>query len=90
MTGNAHLRFELQCLPRVDERALRDRQDVFSGVFATALASWAAGNSVTLGPTAQAGAQFVFDITLYAQISGLNTPVLRLRTLQLALSDIAV
>lgn len=62
----------------------------FSGAFATAAAQWAADNAVTLGGQAQQGARFVFDITLYAQISGLNTPVLRLRNLQLALTDIAV
>jgi hypothetical protein len=62
----------------------------FSGVYATAVAGWAADNQVTLGPAAQAGARLVFDVTLYAQISGLNTPVLRLRSLQLALTDIAV
>ncbi|HET7234001.1 MAG TPA: hypothetical protein VFJ16_28575 [Longimicrobium sp.] len=62
----------------------------FSGLFATAIAQWAADNQVTLGPAAQGGSQFVFDITLYAQISGVNTPVLRLRTLWLALTAIAV
>lgn len=67
-----------------------DQLSDFSGVLATAAATWAAQNGVTLGPDAQAGAQFVFDITLYAEISGLNTPVLRLRTLQLSLRDIAV
>jgi hypothetical protein len=67
-----------------------DQLSAFSGAFAQAAAGWAAANEVTLGPTAQQGAQFVFDITLYAQISGLNTPVLRLRNLQLKLTDIAV
>jgi hypothetical protein len=62
----------------------------FSGLFATAVAQWASDNQVTLGPTAQSGSRFVFDITLYAELSGVNTPVLRLRTLQLALADIAV
>ncbi|HEU4885759.1 MAG TPA: hypothetical protein VFT45_26220 [Longimicrobium sp.] len=67
-----------------------DQLSGFSGAFATAAAGWAADNGVTLGTGAQAGSQFVFDITLYAQISGLNTPVLRLRNLQLALADIKV
>ncbi|WP_420130415.1 hypothetical protein [Longimicrobium sp.] len=67
-----------------------DQLSDFSGAFATAAAQWAESNAVTLGSQAQTGARFVFDITLYAQISGLNTPVLRLRNLQLALTDIAV
>jgi hypothetical protein len=67
-----------------------DQLSDFSGAFATAVAQWAGGNGITLGAGAQAGSQLVFDITLYAQISGLNTPVLRLRNLQLALSAIAV
>lgn len=67
-----------------------DQLSSFSGAFATAAAGWAGENGITLGTGAQAGSQFVFDITLYAQISGLNTPVLRLRNLQLALTDIKV
>ncbi|HYW09548.1 MAG TPA: hypothetical protein VE913_21480, partial [Longimicrobium sp.] len=62
----------------------------FAARFATAAAAWAEGNQIVLGPNARSGAQFVFDITLYAQISGLNTPVLRLRNLWLSLADIAV
>jgi large repetitive protein len=62
----------------------------FSSVFATAAAGWAQGAGVALGPSALAGAQFVFDITLYAELSGLNTPVLRLRNLQLNLTDVAI
>jgi hypothetical protein len=34
------------------------------------------------------GGQFVFDVTLYAELSGVNTPVLRLRNLQLNTTDI--
>ena len=61
----------------------------FSGIYATAVANWAADNAITLGAGSLAGAQFVFDITLFAQLSGLNTPVLRLRNLQLKLTDVA-
>lgn len=64
--------------------------NTFSSQFATAAATWAANNAVAFGTAAQTNAQFVFDITLYAQISGVNTPVLRLRNLQLKLSDITV
>jgi hypothetical protein len=60
----------------------------FSSAFATAIAQWAAANDITLGPAAQPGAQFVFDLTLYAQLSGLNNPLLRLRNLQLKLTDV--
>ena len=59
-----------------------------SGRYAQAVAGWAASNAIALGTDAQSGAQFVFDITLYAELSGLNTPVLRLRTLQLKTADI--
>ena len=63
----------------------------FSSLYAHAIATWSVNNQVTLGAASQlVGAQFVFDITLYAQLSGLNTPVLRLRNLQLKLTDIAV
>jgi hypothetical protein len=62
----------------------------FSGIYATAVANWAADNAIILGAGSLAGAQFVFDITLFAQLSGLNTPVLRLRNLQLKLTDVAV
>ncbi len=61
----------------------------FSSIYATAVANWAADNAITLGAGSLAGAQFVFDITLFAQLSGLNTPVLRLRNLQLKLTDVA-
>jgi large repetitive protein len=60
-----------------------------SGLFAQAVAGWAASNDIKFGSDAQSGAQLVFDITLYAELSGLNTPVLRLRTLQLKTADVA-
>jgi hypothetical protein len=34
------------------------------------------------------GAMLVFDITLYAALAGVNTPVLRLGNLELKLTDI--
>jgi hypothetical protein len=61
----------------------------FSSLYATKVAQWAQNNAIAFGGAAQNGAQFVFDITLYAQLSGLNTPVLRLRNLFLKLTDIA-
>jgi hypothetical protein len=60
-----------------------------SGFYAQAVAGWAASNDIKFGGDAQSGAQLVFDITLYAELSGLNTPVLRLRTLQLKTADVA-
>ena len=61
----------------------------FSGLYAASIVDWAAANAVPFGSAAQGGAQFVFDITLYAELSGLNTPVLRLRNLQLKTADVA-
>ncbi|CAM2069755.1 hypothetical protein SCOR_30550 [Sulfidibacter corallicola] len=56
---------------------------------ALAVANWAQRNGVVFGNTPQpASGQIVFDMTLYAQLSGLNTPVLRLRDLFLNLSDV--
>jgi hypothetical protein len=61
----------------------------FAALYTEAIKTWSGLNGVTFGPNSQpAGAQLVFDITLYAQLSGLNTPVLRLRSLQLKLTDI--
>jgi hypothetical protein len=34
------------------------------------------------------GGQLIFDVTLFAQLSGNNRPLLRLRNLQLALTDV--
>jgi hypothetical protein len=61
----------------------------FASLYSAAIQTWSANNQVTFGTNAApAGGQFIFDITLYAQLSGLNTPVLRLRNLQLDLTDI--
>jgi hypothetical protein len=66
-----------------------DQLNQFAALCAEAIKSWSDANGVTFGQNSQpAGAQLVFDITLYAQLSGLNTPVLRLRSLQLKLTDI--
>ncbi len=66
-----------------------DQLSEFAQAFANAIATWSTTNAVPFGPTSQpAGAQLVFDITLYAELSSLNTPVLRLSNLQLALTDI--
>ena len=61
-----------------------------SVAYATAIATWATDNKVVFGPGATPpGAMLVFDITLYAALAGVNTPVLRLGNLQLKLTDIA-
>lgn len=66
-----------------------DQLNEFAALYTEAIKTWSGTNGVTFGPNSQpAGAQLVFDITLYAQLSGLNTPVLRLRSLQLKLTDI--
>jgi hypothetical protein len=66
-----------------------DQLNEFAALYTEAIKTWSGLNGVTFGPNSQpAGAQLVFDITLYAQLSGLNTPVLRLRSLQLKLTDI--
>lgn len=61
----------------------------FSVVFADAIAGWASDNKVVFGAAAApAGAMLVFDITLYAALSGADTPVLRFSNLQLDLTAI--
>ncbi len=55
----------------------------FSALFADAITKWTSDNAIAFGGAGQAGAQLVFDLTLFAELSGLNTPVLRLRSLQL-------
>jgi len=61
----------------------------FAALYSAAIQTWSVSNQVTFGTSAApGGGQFIFDITLYAQLSGLNTPVLRLRNLQLDLTDI--
>ncbi len=61
----------------------------FATLFAAAIAGWAHDNALIFGPkTTLKPAALRFDITLYAKLSGLNTPVLRLNNLQLKLTDI--
>jgi hypothetical protein len=60
----------------------------FSALFAEAITQWTSDNAIAFGAAAQAGAQLVFDLTLFAELSGLNTPVLRLRALQLKTADV--
>jgi hypothetical protein len=60
----------------------------FSALFAEAITTWASANAIAFGAAAQAGAQLVFDLTLFAELSGVNTPVLRLRALQLKTVDV--
>jgi hypothetical protein len=53
------------------------------------ISNWAGSNGIVFGSAAvPAGGQLIFDITLYAQLSGVNTPVLRLSNLQLNLTDV--
>jgi len=64
--------------------------DDFSAQYATAIANWAANNNLVFGSQSQPpGSQLIFDITLYAQLSGVNTPVLRLRNLYLNFTDVS-
>jgi large repetitive protein len=68
-----------------DEGQLGD----FSTMFAAAIAGWASNNAIIFGPDATpAGARLVFDITLYAALSGADTPVLQFSNLQLKLTNI--
>jgi hypothetical protein len=61
----------------------------FAVLFAEAVTSWASANGIVFGPNATPpGAALVFDITLYAGLSGVNTPVLRFSNLELKLTDI--
>lgn len=61
----------------------------FAALFAQAIDSWSTQNAIVYGIGAQpAGAQFVFDATLYAALSGTDTPVLNFSTLYLELTDI--
>jgi hypothetical protein len=63
--------------------------EAFSAAFATAITTWSGQNGVTYGSAGQPSAgRFVFDVTLYAELSGANTPVLRLRQLFLMLTNI--
>lgn len=66
-----------------------DELNLFASQYTLAIQQWSADNGITFGPSSTLGdARLVFDITLYAQLSGLNTPVLRLRSLQLKLTDV--
>lgn len=66
-----------------------DELNQFAALYTQAIQKWSTDNGITFGPSSTLGdASLVFDITLYAQLSGLNTPVLRLRSLQLKLTDI--
>lgn len=61
----------------------------FASLFSAAIADWATTNNIVFGANATpAGATLVFDVTLYAALSGVNTPVLRFSNLQLKLTDI--
>jgi hypothetical protein len=60
----------------------------FAQIFSEAITTWSTNTGITFGPSALPGAQFVFDITLFAELSGLTTPVLEFTNLQLALSGI--
>jgi hypothetical protein len=61
----------------------------FAVLFANAIAAWANTNGIVFGSKATpAGAFLLFDITLYASLSGGNVPVLRFDNLQLNLTDI--
>jgi hypothetical protein len=48
----------------------------------------ASDNAVLFGSDSQTGAQFVFDVTLFAQLSEVDTPLLRLRNLKLNLAGV--
>lgn len=66
-----------------------DELNQFAAQYTLAIQQWSTDNGITFGPSSTLGdARLVFDITLYAQLSGLNTPVLRLRSLQLKLTDV--
>jgi hypothetical protein len=60
----------------------------FAQIFSEAITAWSTNAGIAFGASALAGAQFVFDITLFAELSGLTTPVLEFTNLQLALSGI--
>ncbi|APR75953.1 Hypothetical protein A7982_01300 [Minicystis rosea] len=66
-----------------------DQIGAFAKLYAEAITKWCQDNGVAFGAAATpAGAMLVFDVTLYAQLSGTNVPVLRLGNLDLALADI--
>ncbi|QAY75870.1 hypothetical protein [Sphingosinicella sp. BN140058] len=61
----------------------------FASLFAQAIDAWATQNAIIYGSQSEPpGAKLVFDATLYAALSGVDTPVLRFTSLELALTDI--
>ncbi len=71
------------------DAAQEDQLNEFADLYSQAISHWSDISGVSFGPSSEpAQARLVFDITLYAQLSGLNTPVLRLSNLQLKLTDI--
>jgi hypothetical protein len=55
------------------------------------ISDWSQANGIVFGSAPiPSGGQLVFDITLYAELSGSNTPVLRLGYLYVSSSDIAL
>ena len=61
----------------------------FASAYAGAIQAWASVNGILFGSSSKpTGGQLIFDVTLFAQLSGNNRPLLRLRNLQLALSDV--
>lgn len=67
-----------------------DKLGEFAVLFANAIVGWAQNNGIVFGSqsTAPAGAALIFDVTLYAGLSGGNVPVLRFANLQLFLTDV--
>jgi hypothetical protein len=66
-----------------------DQVSDFAFAYSQAIIGWAKTNDIVFGAQATPkGAVLVFDLTLYAALAGVNTPVLRLGNLQLKLTDI--
>jgi hypothetical protein len=64
--------------------------DDLVATLAAAISTWTEEQGVVFGSAAvPAAARLVFDITLYAELSGANTPVLRLSKLYLSSADVA-
>jgi hypothetical protein len=62
----------------------------FSQQYANFVNDWSSVRTITYGTESKQpkGSRFVFDITLYALLSGTNTPLLELANLQLKMTDI--
>jgi hypothetical protein len=74
----------------VQDDAMQGQLGAFAQAFAQAILDWGAQREIQFGQSATpAYGQLVFDVTLFAQLSGNSRPLLRLRNLQLALGDIA-